>query len=216
MNLAEIKQFLQENATAADVIDFVKTLNTFTKESVKDYLANNDDGKILLQSLTDKKVTQGIESFKSNFNIDELVEKKYVELHPAETPEQKELRELRAEQLKMKSETKFEKIKGNVLKLLVSNELPSELLDDLVVSENDSENSERINRLASYVKTLVQNAVEKKFRENGRNVKFDDKKREYEGKNPFKRESFNLTEQGKILKDDPELATMLKVEAGIK
>ena len=34
--------------------------------------------------------------------------------------------------------------------------------------------------------------------------------------NPWKKESFNLTEQGHILKTDPELAVKLKAEAGVK
>jgi hypothetical protein len=34
--------------------------------------------------------------------------------------------------------------------------------------------------------------------------------------NPWKKESFNLTKQGHILKTDPELAVKLKAEAGVK
>jgi len=34
--------------------------------------------------------------------------------------------------------------------------------------------------------------------------------------NPWKKESFNLTKQGQILKTDPELAVKLKAEAGVK
>jgi len=34
--------------------------------------------------------------------------------------------------------------------------------------------------------------------------------------NPWKPETFNLTQQGKILKEDPAKATRMKAEAGIK
>ena len=37
-----------------------------------------------------------------------------------------------------------------------------------------------------------------------------------QGNNPWKKETFNLTEQGRILKEDPETAKKLKQAAGIK
>lgn len=35
------------------------------------------------------------------------------------------------------------------------------------------------------------------------------------GKNPFVKESFNLTEQGKLLKENPDQAKALAAEAGV-
>ncbi|NUB24717.1 hypothetical protein [Azospirillum brasilense] len=35
------------------------------------------------------------------------------------------------------------------------------------------------------------------------------------GKNPFKKDSFNLTEQTKLLRENPEMASRLKAEAGL-
>ncbi|MBT2601416.1 MULTISPECIES: phage scaffolding protein [unclassified Oceanobacillus] len=42
------------------------------------------------------------------------------------------------------------------------------------------------------------------------------KKQSHVDKNPWKQENFNLTEQAKILKENPELAISLKSQAGVK
>jgi NH3-dependent NAD+ synthetase len=66
---------------------------------IKDFLENSEDGKKLLQSLSDNRVTRGIDTWKQN-NLDKLVEEEIGKRFPPETEEKKETSRLGAETLR--------------------------------------------------------------------------------------------------------------------
>ena len=65
--------------------------------------------------------------------------------------------------------------------------------------------------------TSINKAVTEKFKENGRDPhKGDNNDSDYKGVNPWKKETFNLTEQAKLIKSlTPELVEQLKKAAGV-
>lgn len=90
--------------TKQDVLDFLKnneadakeiTSSFFTKENVEEYLGT-DEGKKLLQPKLDKYHSTGLKTWKEN-NLSKLVEAEIQKQFPAETEEQKLIRQLKQE-----------------------------------------------------------------------------------------------------------------------
>ena len=88
-------KFLKDNAGDKAVQEYLAGLKALDVNSVKAFI-NTEDGKKIVQPLIDAQVQKGIETYKTNFKtneLDSLVEKKYNELHPAETETEKQLRD---------------------------------------------------------------------------------------------------------------------------
>ena len=67
------------------------------KESVEQWLSGDEEGKNFFQKLTDKRVTQSIETFKNNHFAEAVkakVEEEIRSRYPDETEEQKRIRDL--------------------------------------------------------------------------------------------------------------------------
>lgn len=212
MTLDEIKKFLDENKTKPEIKSFLDSLSGVS--NVKAYLENNDEGKKLLQSLTDAKVTQGIETFKKN-NLDKLVEAKFNELHPPETTEQKRIRELEIKFNESESANKLEKLRNKALTILTSKNIKPDVLDVLVLGDDETALTANLEKFTAFLDAAVSEAVKNKFKENGREDRTGENNNSgYDGANPWKKETFNLTQQGKLIREKPEVAKILKAEAG--
>lgn len=87
-------------------------------------------------------------------------------------------------------------------------------LVDFVIGEDEDEIKGKVKTLKDLVDKAVAAEVNKRFKDNGYTPK---KSAELNGGvNPFKTETFNLTEQIRITNDNPELAAKLKAAAGVK
>lgn len=87
-------------------------------------------------------------------------------------------------------------------------------LADLVMGEDEEEIKSKVKTLKELFDKAVAAEVNKRFKENGRTPKKGTDSNG--GVNPFKKETFNFTEQLRILNTNPELAARLKAEAGIQ
>lgn len=85
---------------------------------------------------------------------------------------------------------------------------------DLVMGEDEDIISENVTALKKLVDSLVAAEVDKAFKSTGRKPG----KGQSGGtqNNPFSKDSYNLTEQMRLLQENPELAEQLKAEAGIQ
>lgn len=84
---------------------------------------------------------------------------------------------------------------------------------DLVLGEDEDEICTNVATLKKLVDTLVANEVDKAFKSSARAPQ---KGKSGGGQNnPFAKETYNLTEQMKIMQENPELAAQLKSEAGV-
>lgn len=91
-------------------------------------------------------------------------------------------------------------------------------LVDFVMGENEEEISDRVKSFKKLFTSAVDKAVNaevtKRFKEAGRQPQQGNTLNG--GKNPFSKEQFNLSEQMKILAENPELAAQLQAAAGAK
>lgn len=84
---------------------------------------------------------------------------------------------------------------------------------DLVMGEDEEAISENVTALKKLIDTLVAREVDKAFKSTGR--------KPARGKsggaqnNPFSKDSYNLTEQMRLIEENPALAEQLKAEAGV-
>lgn len=214
MTIEDVKKFFKENKDQTDVKAYLESL-TVDVNIVKAFLETNEEGKKLLQSLTDSKVTQGIETFKKN-NLDKLVEAKYNELHPAETPEQKRIRDLEQKFNESEKEKQLALLRNKALTMLTAKGFKPEVLEILMLGEDETTLTTNIDKLSTYLNSAIKEAVTLKFKEHGREER-NNEEEGFRGANPWKAESFNLTQQAKLLKElKPDAVKQLKAAAGYK
>lgn len=84
---------------------------------------------------------------------------------------------------------------------------------DLVMGEDEDAISENVSALKKLVDSLVAAEVDKAFKSTGR-VPGKGKSGGTQN-NPFSKDTYNLTEQMRLLQENPELAEQLKMEAGV-
>lgn len=84
---------------------------------------------------------------------------------------------------------------------------------DLVMGEDEEAISENVSALKKLVDSLVATEVDKAFKSTGR-VPGKGKSGGTQD-NPFSKDTYNLTEQMRLLQENPELAEQLKTEAGV-
>ena len=165
MNLEEIKAYLKENADDAEVKDFLNSLSAVDATKVEEFL-ETDEGKRLLQPRLDKHFTKGLESWKEN-NLDKLVNEKLTELNPEETPEQKEIRELRERLDKAERDKQRQELLTKVTAKLSEKKLPTDLASLLITGGEETLES----NLETFetVVTSIQDATRKQIvKDNGR------------------------------------------------
>lgn len=84
---------------------------------------------------------------------------------------------------------------------------------DFVLAESEEEITKRITSLKSHIDELVAEEVQKKFKEHSTNPAGNGGSGATD-KNPWSKEHYNLTEQGKIFREDPERARQLASQHG--
>lgn len=149
--------------------------NTETKteinlDIVKDFLAKDEAAKKWIQSESDARIQQALNTYKEKTLpklVDERVEAEYQKKHPDESPETKALRELKSEIEKTKLEVKRERLANFALKLATDKKLPTELTlkligDDEITTENNIKDFEAI-----YANSVKQ-AVEERLKGTGK------------------------------------------------
>lgn len=133
-------------------------LTTLNKEVVNDYLANNNDGKSIYFSITDKAKAKGVEEYKTKYFENE-VQKRLNELNPTLTEEQKKIKELELELQKRDREI----LLGNVKKELgkynseVYN-LPQEIMD-IIGFEDIEKGKATIDTVGKKFKAIIDERV---------------------------------------------------------
>jgi hypothetical protein len=216
LTIAEIRAYLSEHASTPEVIALLGELSPLTSDKVKGFLEGTEDGKKLANSLTDQRVSQGIETFKKN-NLSALVNAEYIKLHPDETPADKKLRELEQKFEASQKNVTIMGLKNKALKVLDGKKINKDLLDLLEIGDTEEAVNTNVAKFVLLFDTAVNEAVAIKFKENGRDApNGDDFSKNFKGKNPFSKEHFNMTEQGKLIKENPELAEQLRAAAGKK
>ena len=209
MTLEELKKFIEENKDNKEIQDYLKGLFPLTPEGVTAFLAT-EDGKKILQPKLDTHFTKGLETWKEK-TLPNLIEEEIKKKFPGETEEQKRLRKLEEElanerQARVKSE-----LVNKATTLATQKGLPVEIVSYFVGQDEDS-TTNNLTALESIWQQNLEKAVEAKFKESGRTPPNTGGGGSGQA-NPWKKETFNLTEQGRIIRENPELAKQMMAQA---
>lgn len=168
MDLQEVKTYLETNSQDAAVVEYLCELKKPTAEVVNSYL-DSQEGVKLLQPRLDSHFSKGLQTWKDN-NLSKLIDEEVAKRNPGETPEQKEIRELKAQLEQDKAERLKEKLTNVAMKKADELGLPLDLVQHFIGADEDSTNS-NLENFNSAFQTALQTQVNSKFKQNGRDVK---------------------------------------------
>jgi hypothetical protein len=167
VELKDVLDFLKANASNKEVMDSIgEALPEPNSEDIQgivtSYLSETPEGKTYLQSITDKRVTDGIKTYKEKHFDNDYLEK-YNKEHPPETPEQKEIRDLRIEQRKIITDIEKERQTTKALKILAEKGLPIDLLN-LSSWDSDESVNANIDLITTKLKNYFEDGVKKSLK----------------------------------------------------
>ena len=153
----EIKAVVDE--PKADLIN----KENLTLEELKNIINGNEGFKAWLSSEKDRHFSTSLNTWKEN-NLSKEVEKEISKRYPAETEEQKKLRDLELKLQSMEQESKMKDIKANTMRVINDKKLDSEILD-FVLSETEEVTISKIDKLESLIDRLATQRVEEKYKQ---------------------------------------------------
>ncbi len=165
----------------------------------------------MIQSATDKIRTEKSQELKEKQKeIDELKKEKMTEEQRAEY-ERKQWEQEKAEKEK---ELQQREVALHTVDKLQEKQIPLKF-KDFLAGESVEKTDENIESFGKVFQEELSKAVDERFKQQGGDPGAN-KKRGGSGAidNPWKSETFNLTKQAQIMKDDPDLAKRLQAEAG--
>lgn len=122
----------------------------------------SEDGRKFLQPKLDSYFSKGLDTWKNN-NLQKIIDEEVSKRNPAETPEQKAMRELQTKMAKIESD----KIKAEQVNigqaLAVEKGLPTSLVP-YFIGDNESDTRTKINFLELEFKSMLEKQVEARLK----------------------------------------------------
>lgn len=202
MDINEIKTYFETQKENAEVQAFLNSFKVQVQPTLEVFKSklNDPDFKSFMDSEKDKHLTKGIETFKTN-NLQKLVDDKVKELYPDADPKDIELNKLKTMIEAMQKDNSRKELTNKALKLAQEKSLPISLVDYFIGNDEES----TINNLTA-LETVFSAQVESIVTERLKGGYKPPKDTNPPVKNPFSKEHFNLTEQGKLMIENPTLA----------
>ena len=135
-------------------------------EAVQAFVNDNADAKKWLQSLTDSRVTDAIKTYETK-TLPKKLEEEIAKRFPAETEAEKQLRELKQRFEQAEAEKEREKLRNKALSVATEKQLPTKLVD-FFIGQDEESTTTNLSTLEAVFSAAVQQAVEAKFKEGGR------------------------------------------------
>lgn len=134
---------------------------TFSLEDFQKYANENEEVAQWLQSQKDSFFSKSLETWKAN-NLQTIIDKKIEELNPNETPEQKQVRELRQQLQSMEQQSKMKEIRGDAIAYASEQNIPTSLVerflgDDIEATKANLDGLK--GTLESYIQAEVNNRL---------------------------------------------------------
>ena len=152
----EIKAEVEESKAA------LINKENLTLEELKNIINENEGFKAWLSSEKDRHFSTSLNTWKEN-NLSKEVEKEISKRYPAETEEQKKLRDLELKLQAMEQESKMKEIKANTMRVINDKQLDSEILD-FVLSDNEETTIANIDKFEGLVERLANKRLEEKYK----------------------------------------------------
>ncbi len=206
MTKKELLELIEKLEDDDKITDIPELANVFgSLDTFKGKIEKDKDFKSFIDSLKDKHLNKGLETWKEN-NLDKLVDEKIKELYPEEDPKDLELKKLKQEMENMKREAQIEKLRNKALKIATERNLPTDLVD-YFIGENEETT---LKNLETFEETFTHN-LEVKVKERLKQDSYTPPSGEGASvNNPYKTETWSLTEQAELETKDPEKAKKLK------
>ncbi|AIY79032.1 hypothetical protein U728_723 [Clostridium botulinum 202F] len=169
MKKTEITELLKDIADDAEIDETIKgsTLadlfkKDLTLDEVKNFVESSDDGKKYLQTYGDKRVTDGIKTWKDK-NLQTLINDEVLKATgKKKTPEQIEIEQIKAQ---LKEQTDKAERAESIAKykdVLAEKKIPMEMID-YFLTDNEETTNTRIDNFSTYVNDMVNNGVKDKM-----------------------------------------------------
>lgn len=173
-----ITDFYEENKDIADVHTFVDKLKTapareLETDEVKGYL-DTDEGKKLLQPELDRYHSKSLASWKEK-NLSKLVQDELDKINPPETPQAKEMREMKQKLALMEEKDRVNGLKSSLMNTLSEKKLPTKIVD-LLIGEDEESTQNKFNLFEEVFNSQVNALVEERIKGNGLDPKDKDYK----------------------------------------
>ena len=152
----EIKAEVEESKAA------LINKENLTLEELKNIINENEGFKAWLSSEKDRHFSTSLNTRKEN-NLSKEVEKEISKRYPAETEEQKKLRDLELKLQAMEQESKMKELKANTMRVINDKQLDSEILD-FVLSDNEETTIANIDKFEGLVERLANKRLEEKYK----------------------------------------------------
>ncbi|MFT8316649.1 MAG: DUF4355 domain-containing protein [Sporolactobacillus sp.] len=161
-DLNEVQQFITDNQDNAEVQTYVSGLNPINVDKLQKFVSENEDGKKFIDSLKDKHFSKGLETWKAN-NLNKLVDEEVNKRFPKADPKDVELQSIKAQLDQLKQEKAHETLLNKATKLATEKNLPLNLVDYFVGSDEDSTNS-NLSKLEEVWNASLTSAVDTKLK----------------------------------------------------
>lgn len=169
MKKTEIKELLKDIADDADIDETIKASTLadlfkkdLTLDEVKNFIESSEDGKKYLQTYGDKRVTDGIKTWKDK-NLQTLINDEVLKATgKKKTPEQIEIEQIKAQ---LKEQTQKAERAETVAKykdVLAEKKIPMEMID-YFLTDNEETTNTRIDNFSTYVNDMVKNGVKEQI-----------------------------------------------------
>ncbi len=156
MDIEQVKEYMELNKDTD-----LQELSELTVEGVKEFIESDENAKRWFDSVKDKHLSKGLETWKSN-NLEGLIDKEIRTRFPQKDEKDIEVEKLRAEVEKMQQEKQREVLTNKALKIANDRNLPIDLVD-FFIAENEEVTVENLSVLEDVFSKSVQSEVEKRL-----------------------------------------------------
>ena len=156
MDIEQVKGHIESNKDTD-----LQELSELTVEGVKEFIESDEDAKRWMDSVKDKHLSKGLETWKSN-NLEGLIDKEIRTRFPQKDEKDIEVEKLRAEVKKMQQEKLREVLTNKALKIANDRNLPIDLVD-FFIADNEDVTVKNLSVLEDAFSKSVQSEVEKRL-----------------------------------------------------
>lgn len=162
MTLQELKTFLESaDGKTEEVTAYLRGLFPADLKAAQAF-AETAEGKSWLDSVKDKHLQKGLETWKAN-NLETLLEAEVKKLFPEKDPKEIEVEKLKSEITTMKTEKQREALQNKAMRLAGEKGLPLELVS-FFVGENEEVTQQNLGKLEETFASAVQKSLETRLK----------------------------------------------------